>query len=233
MATCGRSLRFTFSPVQIAAAIAIAGAAICFTIANKFTTAANAILLQYTSPMWIGLFGAWLLGERTARSDWLTIAAVFTGMGIFLYDGLRLNDLTGILVGILSGLFFAASVMLLRKQKEGSPIESIILGNLLCFLVAIPAIWAAPPLTGGTTAALLALGVAQLGLAWLAYSHAIKHVTALESVIIPIIEPVLNPVWVMLVVGERPSPLALLGGALVVGAVTWRGLYSVKKRQVS
>jgi drug/metabolite transporter (DMT)-like permease len=226
----GRSLRFTWSPLQLGAAVAYAGCTVFFAVANKLTTAANAILLQYTAPVWIALFGAWLLGERSTRADWLTILAAFVGMGIFLYDGLQLNNLTGIAIAMASGVCFAAMIILLRKQKDGSPIESIILGNVLGFLVGLPAIWSAPPLSRGSLVALLLLGIVQLGVPYLLYSRAIKHVTALEAVLLPVIEPILNPVWVMLFVGEKPSPLALLGGAIVLGAVTWRAVASVRQR---
>ena len=230
LAVRGRALRFTWSSLQLGTALAYAGCTILFAVANKLTTAANAILLQYTAPVWIALFGAWLLGERATRADWLTIVAVFLGMGIFLYDGLQLNDLAGIGVAILSGVFFAAMVMLLRKQKDGSPLESVILGNLLGFLIGVPALWSAPALPRESLMALLVLGTIQLGLPYLFYSRAIKHVSALEGALIPVIEPILNPIWVLLFVGEKPSPLSLLGGVMVVGAVTWRAVASVRAR---
>ncbi len=229
-ALTGRSLRFTWSPLQIGTAISYAACTLLFALANKLTTAANAILLQYTAPIWIALFGAWLLGERAKAADWLTIVAVFFGMGIFLYDGLQVHDVPGILVSIASGLFFALTAIFLRKQKAGSPLESIILGNLIGFLIGLPSICSAPPLSGSSIGALVALGVLQLGLAYWLYARAIKHVTALEAVIIPIIEPILNPVWVMIFAGERPSPLALVGGIIVLGSVTWRAIASVRHR---
>jgi drug/metabolite transporter (DMT)-like permease len=230
---CRRSLRFTWSPLQLGTAAAYAGCTVLFAAANKLTTAANAILLQYTAPVWVALFGAWLLGERATRADWLTIVTVFAGMGIFLYDGLRLHDLAGILIAIASGGCFAAMIMLLRKQRDGSPIESVILGNVLGFLIGLPAIWSAPRLAATGALALLLLGVVQLGIAYLLYVRAIRHVTALEAVLIPVIEPILNPIWVMLVIGERPSPLALVGGVIVVGAVTWRAIASVRARTLA
>ncbi len=227
---CGRSLRFTWSSLQLGAALAYAACTVLFAIANKLTTAANAILLQYTAPVYVALLGAWFLGERARRADWLTIATTFAGMAIFLYEGLRLGDLAGILIAIASGVAFAAMVVLLRKQKDGSPIESIILGNLIGFLVGLPAILSAPwPPDGRSTVALLLLGVVQLGVAYLLYARAIKHVTALEAVLLPVIEPILNPVWVMLALGEKPSPLSLLGGAIVVGAVTVRAVASIRR----
>jgi drug/metabolite transporter (DMT)-like permease len=230
LAVCGRSLRFTWSPLQLGTALAYAGCTVLFAAANKLTTAANAILLQYTAPVWIALLGAWLLGERPTRADWWTIVVVFLGMGIFLYDGLQLNNLLGILLAIGSGLFFAAMIMLLRKQKNGSPVESIILGNFAGFLIGLPSMVSAQRPDTATIAALLALGLVQLGLPYLLYAQAIKHVTALEAALLPIIEPILNPLWVTLFFHETPGSLALVGGAIVVGAVTWRAIGSIRQR---
>jgi len=229
LAVSWRSLHFTWSRLQLGAALAYAVCTVLFALANKLTTAANAILLQYTAPVWVALLGAWLLREHPTRGDWTTIVVVLGGLGLFLYDGLHLGQLTGVLVSIASGVGFAVMTILLRKQKDGSALESIILGNLLCFLIGLPALASAPALPASGWTALCVLGVVQLGFSYLLYSRAIKHVTALEAVLIPVLEPVLNPVWVMLTVGERPSPLALLGGAIVLGAVTLRAIVSIRR----
>jgi drug/metabolite transporter (DMT)-like permease len=230
---CGRRLHFTWSPVQLGAAAAYAACTVLFALANKLTTAANAILLQFTAPVWVALLGAWFLGERTRRADWITIAVVLAGLSLFLYDGLQLGDTTGQLVALASGVAFAAMTILMRKQKDTSPLESIILGNVLGFLVGVPALWSAPALPTSGWIALALLGTIQLGLAYLLYAKALKHVTALEAVLIPIIEPVLNPVWVMLAIGEKPSVLALVGGVLVVGAVAIRASQSIRQPATS
>ena len=177
LAVTWRSLRFTWSPLQLGAAAAYAACTILFTMANKMTTAANAILLQYTAPVWIALLGAWLLNERTTRADWLTIAAVFGGLGVFFYEGLQLGNIAGLLVAIASGMGFAAMTIMMRKQKDSSALESIILGNLIGFLIGVPALWTAPALPATGWLALGLLGVVQLGLAYLLYAKAIKHVT--------------------------------------------------------
>jgi drug/metabolite transporter (DMT)-like permease len=228
LAVSWRSLRFTWSPLQLGAAAAYAACTILFTLANKMTTAANAILLQYTAPVWIALLGAWLLGERTTRADWLTIAAVLGGLALFFYEGLQLNNVAGLLVALASGVGFALMTIMMRKQKATSALESIILGNLIGFLVGLPALAAAPALPASGWVALGLLGTVQLGLAYLFYARAIKHVTALEAVLIPVAEPILNPLWVLLAVGERPTPLALAGGAVVLVAVTLRALTGVR-----
>ena len=229
LAVRGRTLRFTWTPLQLGTALAFTGCTILFAAATKLTTAANAILLQYTAPVWVALLGAWLLGERARRADWWTIAVTFVGMGVFFYDGLKFNNLTGILLAIASGVSFAVMIVLLRKQGAGSTIEAVILGNLLGFLIGLPSICAAPWPDHRSLVALLLLGVVQLGIPYLLYSHAIRHVTALEAVLIPVIEPILNPIWVLLVVHERPSPLSLLGGGIVLAAVTWRAITSVRQ----
>lgn len=228
LAVTWRSLRFTWTPLQLGAAAAYAACTILFTLANKLTTAANAILLQYTAPVWIALLGAWLLGERATRADWWTIAAVFGGLALFFYEGLQLNNLTGLLVALASGLGFGVMTILMRKQKATSALESIILGNFLGFFIGLPVLWTAPALPSSGWIALGLLGTVQLGLAYLFYAKAIKHVTALEAVLIPVLEPLLNPLWVLLAVGERPSPLALAGGAVVLAAVTLRALAGLR-----
>lgn len=223
-----RGLRFHFSRAQVVGALAYAACTISFCTATKLTTAANAILLQYTAPVWIALFGAWVLGEPAKRADWLAIGLVLGGMALFFADELDLTAVAGNAVAVLSGVCFAAMTMALRKQKDTSAMESVILGNVLAFLVGLPWILRAPMLDTVGWAALLTLGIVQLGVSYWLYARAIKHVTALEAVLIPVIEPILNPVWVLLAMGERPSPLALAGGAIVLAAVTWRASSSIR-----
>ncbi|MEY4940621.1 MAG: hypothetical protein RIQ93_2356, partial [Verrucomicrobiota bacterium] len=131
-------------------------------------------------------------------------------------------------LAVFSGVAYAVMAIALRKQKDGSPVESIILGNLLAFIVGLPWILQAPALPATGWIALLVLGVVQLGVSYAWYARAIKRVSALESVLIPVIEPILNPIWVLLALNERPSRLALAGGAVVLTAVTLRGISSVR-----
>ena len=225
-----RGLRFHFSRVQLLGAVGYAACTITFCVATKLTTAANAILLQYTAPVWIALFGAWFLGERATRADWCTIGAVLVGMTLFFADNLELANVLGNALAAASGIFFAGMTIALRKQKDTSASESIILGNLLAFVVGLPWIIGAPALSTGGWLALLLLGTVQLGVSYWLYARAIKHVTALEAVLIPVIEPILNPVWVVFATGEKPSPLALVGGVIVLTAVTLRAVASVRAK---
>jgi drug/metabolite transporter (DMT)-like permease len=223
-----RGLRFRFSGIQWIGAIGYAACTILFCVATKLTTAANAILLQYTAPIWIAVLSSWLLGERATRADWLTIVAVLGGMTLFFADSLELTHVLGNTVAVLSGVGFAGMTIALRKQKDGSPVESIILGNALAFLIGLPWIIGAPVLSAAGWTSLALLGLVQLGVSYWLYARAIRHVTALEAVLIPVIEPILNPVWVLLAIGEKPTPLSLVGGVIVLTAVTFRAIAAIR-----
>jgi drug/metabolite transporter (DMT)-like permease len=227
-----RRLRFHFSRDQVIGAIAYAACTVTFCAATKLTTAANAILLQYTAPVWVALFGAWFLGERATRADWVTIAVVLTGMGLFFADSLELTHLVGNVIAVISGVCFAGMTIALRRQKDSSAVESIIAGDLIAFLVGVWWIAQAPPLQPAGWLALGVLGIVQLGVSYWLYARAIKHVSALEAVLIPVIEPILNPIWVLLALHEKPTPLALIGGIIVLLAVTMRAAVSVRDGRV-
>lgn len=194
---------------------------ILFVVATKLTTAANAILLQYTAPVYAALFGAWFLGERVAWLDWVIIAAVLGGMALFFLDCLTPGGLWGNICAIASGVSYAGLVTFLRKQKSGSPLESILIGNLLTALVGLPFMLQGPP-GSASWVGLIFLGVFQLGLSYVLYSAAIKYITALEAILVAVVEPILNPLWVFLVIGEAPGRWALLGGTVVLIAMTVR-----------
>jgi len=220
-----RRPRFTWSRAQLGGAIAYTATVILFVAATKLTTAANAILLQYTAPVYAALLGTWFLKERVAWLDWLTIAVVLGGMALFFLDKLTAGGLWGNALSIASGVSYASMIVLLRAQKDGSPAESVLLGNVLTAVIGLPFMFQGA-LNATSWIGLLLLGVFQLGLSYVLYSTAIKHITALEAVLIPVVEPILNPLWVFLVMGEAPGRWALVGGAIVLAAVTGRYVIS-------
>lgn len=225
--------RFTFSRAQIGGALGYAGTVILFVFATRMTTAANAIFLQYTAPIYVALIGRWYLGERASRIDWVVIAVALLGIALFFLDRLTVAGLWGNIIALGSGLAFAAVALFLRKEKAGSPVASIVLGNILVALAGLPFIWQAPSLGTGGLWRLALLGTVQLGIPYVLYAIAIKQVTALEATLIPLLEPVLNPLWVMLALGERPGPWAILGGVLVLGAVLGRGVMMLRAGPVA
>jgi drug/metabolite transporter (DMT)-like permease len=225
-----RRPRITFSRGQIIGAVAYAGTVAFFVMATKNTTAANAILLQYTAPVWVALASHRLLGEPIGRIDWLTIVLALGGMALFMFDGLTSGGMAGNVLAVVSGIFFAGTVIGLRMERHGSSIEIVLLGNILTAVIGLPFAFGSAPGVDDLLF-LLILGVVQLGLGYIFFVKGVARVSAIESALIPVIEPILNPLWVALFHGELPTILALVGGAVVVGAVTARGLYEAARRQ--
>ena len=216
-----KQLKFTGSFDQIGAAVAYAGTVILFVVANKLTTAANAIVLQYTAPVYVALFSPWFLGERAQRNDWLSLSAILIGMLLFFGDALSLSGYLGNGVALLSGFCFAWLTLFLRRHRGESVISALVLGNLLAGLIGLPFMFHSMPDAAGW-GGLLLLGVVQLGLPYVMYALALRHVRAMEGILIPMMEPVLNPLWVFLWMGETPGSMALVGGMIIMGAVLFR-----------
>jgi len=219
------------------AALALAATTGLFIVSNKLTTAANAILIQYSAPVWIALLGAWFLGERATRLDWVTIGLVLGGITLFFFEQLTLDHVAGNLVALAAGVAFAFSAMTLRRAALSStvavpidPLRALFLGNLLGAVIGAPFMFMHAPPDATGWLALAGLGLVQQAAAYLCYAWAIRHATALEAMLIPVIEPILSPLWVALAFGERPGRWALVGGAIVVGAIVMRGVLAPARR---
>ncbi|HVZ41209.1 MAG TPA: DMT family transporter [Candidatus Kapabacteria bacterium] len=208
---------------QLAGAICYAGTVICFVLATTTTTAANAILLQYTAPIYVALISNRLLGERITGVDWGSIAVVLAGMGLFFMDRLSGAGMLGNAFAVISGIFFAFNVVLLRRERHGSPMAIVLLGNIVTAIIGLPFLFVTPP-TATDLLYLLPLGLFQLGLGYVLFVLGVRYVTAIEGTLIPVIEPLLNPLWVALFFGEQPGFHAIIGGAVVIAAVTGRGV---------
>lgn len=227
-----RRPKFDWSLAQVGGGVAYAVTVLLYVTAVKLTTAANAILLQYTAPIWVALFGAWFLKERPAWFDWVSVIMSLIGMALFFREGLARQSVLGDALAALSGVTIAWITLFLRKQKAGSPIESVLLGNMLAALISLP-FWFTSWPDVRSWMGLIVLGLFQLGLSWTLYAVAVKHVTALEAVLVSMLEPILNPIWVALLIGEVPTLWAVAGGALVVGIVIARGAYAVMLPRMS
>jgi drug/metabolite transporter (DMT)-like permease len=217
-----------FSAAQIIGGIAYAATVILFVSSTKLTTSGNAILLQYTAPLYVAVLSGWLLHERTRWFDWVAIAAVLCGMSLFFIDQLSAGGLLGNILAVIAGFAFASLILAMRKQKDASPAGSAILGNLLTVLVCLPWMVQSPPI-GADWIGLSLLGVFQIGLSFVFYAVAIKNVTAMEGILIPMLEPILNPLWALLFMGERIGPWALLGGVVVILSVLFRGVMDYRR----
>jgi drug/metabolite transporter (DMT)-like permease len=203
-----------------AAGLAYAATMIAFVIANKLTTSANAILLQYSAPLWAALIGWVLIKEKLYWEHWGALLLVIAGLFIFFKDSLGGGTLAGDCMAVLSGILFGANSVCMRMQKEGNPVDAMLLSHILCALFAIPFGFLYPPaLSVGSMGALLFMGTLQMGCASFLFAYGIKRISAIQAMLTAVIEPVLNPLWVLLVTGEKPSLSALFGGALILSAV--------------
>lgn len=216
-------------PVVWMAAVAYATMVVCFCIAVKNTSVANAILLQYTGPVYVAILSWPLLRERVRMIDWAAIALSLCGMVFFFQGQLTPGQLFGNAVALLSAFGAGALPVLLRLDRrrsaandvesEFSALVAMVLGNVLAAVVCLPALISAPPHSSHSWDVLLALGVGQIAIPYVLYARAIRHLSALRVALIAMIEPILSPLWVFLLRGETPSASALVGGAIILGSV--------------
>ena len=214
---------FRLNRITAFASVLYAALLILFVAAPKETTAANAIFLQYTAPVYLLVLEPLIYKEKFRSRDLITVLVCIGGMALFFVGQLRPQDVTGNLFALASGLCFALYFLCLRhpKAREVNRASSVIYGNILAVIVTAPwGLAAIPNLTLHDTFSAVYLGVVQLGIAYALFTVAMaRGVRSLDAGIICYIEPVLNPVWVFLVLGEQPSRWALLGGAIIVSAV--------------
>ncbi len=219
---------FTFSRLQIGGAIAFAIMNTSYVLATQLTTAANAVFLHYTAPIWVLFFSAWLLKEKPKKIDWATLAAIIVGIVLMFSGQLSGDGLWGNFFGLLSGLLLSIVIIILRKQKDGSPTETLLLGMIMAAVVGLLFV-PSQPINPREISIVLALGVAQFGLPFLLYTIAIKTLTAVEAVLIQALEPALNPLWVAMAVGEVPPITAVFGSVIILASVVIRGIIGSRK----
>jgi drug/metabolite transporter (DMT)-like permease len=203
------------------AAVAYAFTVLLFVNATKLTTAANAIFIQDTAPLWVLLLSPWLLAERPSRGEVLSIPFYAVGLGLFFLDELTAGQVVGNAVALASGIAFAFCIVGLRRVRELGP-SALAWGNLLAAALAVPFSFAGPAPTALDLALVAYLGVFQLGLSYLAFTRGLAGTPAVEASLLVLLEPVLNPIWTYLFAGERPGPWAVAGGAVVLAATAWR-----------
>jgi len=206
-----------------------------FVLATKETTAANAIFLQYTAPVYILVFEPLIYKEKFRRRDLVTVTVCVAGMSLFFVGKLRPQDLEGNLVALASGVCFALYFLLLRhsKARDVNRASSAIYGNLIAVLICAPAFWGAmrKGIRPTDFACIAYLGIIQIGVAYLLFTSAMaRGLRSLDASIVGYIEPVLNPVWVFLFLAERPSGGAIVGGAIIITSVVTHILIEAKAK---
>jgi len=223
--------------ISAAASVLYAALLILFVLATKKTTAANAIFLQYTAPVYLLILEPLIYKEKFRISDLLTVLICLGAMTLFFVGKLRTEDFAGNLIALASGGCFAVYVLMLRHSKARlvNRASSVIYGNLLAIIITAPWGIAVLPSLGRFDLLTVAyLGVFQLGLSYTLFTYAMAQgVRSLDAGIIGYIEPLLNPVWVFLVLGEKPSKWALVGGAIIITTVIVHMLIEARQKKMS
>ena len=195
---------------------------IFFVLATKLTTAANAIFLQYTAPIYVLIFEPIINKTKFEKINIITIIICLLGMILFFMGELSPGHLEGNLAALLSGVAFAAFFLGMRKNKSEYQFSSIFYGNIFIALICIPSLFSINALVINDLWMVVYLGIFQIGIAYAIFSYGLKRVYAIEASIIGMIEPVLNPVWVFFGYGEVPSFMAIIGGVIIVATITIR-----------
>jgi drug/metabolite transporter (DMT)-like permease len=227
---------FGINRISAITSILYAALLILFVVATKLTTAANAIFLQYTAPVYVLILEPLFYKEKFRGRDFVTVAACLAGMSLFFIGKLRPQDVSGNLFALASGVCFALFFLLLRhsKARQVNRAASAIYGNLIVVLLCAPAFFTAMQTGIGAAdfARIAYLGIVQIGFAYLLFTLAMaRGVRSLDAGIIGYVEPVLNPIWVFLFLGERPSGWAIIGGAIIIASVMVHMLIEGKSRK--
>ncbi len=195
-----------------------------FVLATKWTSAANAIFLQYCGVVWVLLFSPLVLREPFRRRDAAAIGIAFVGMLLFFVGRFESRGFAGELSALASSVFFATLVLALRRERGRGAEAVVTYGNVLAALALLPWVRADLGVTPVSAAVLGFLGIVQIAGAYALFVHGLRYVTATQASLVGMLEPIANPIWVFLFLGERPGGLSLLGGAIVLGAIGWRTL---------
>ncbi|MCD7853246.1 MAG: DMT family transporter [Oscillospiraceae bacterium] len=218
-----RGLRFSPTRRALGGSVALSITLTLFSVANKLTTAANAIVLQFTSPIWIMLLSVLLLHARFRKADVLAVGLAALGIALTFADGLAAGNTAGDLLALLAGLALGCYYLILGSCTESERCTSVVCGDVICFLIGLPFLLAERPEWSGTVfCAVIALGVFQLGVPYV----------LLACSLLGALEPLLNPVWVAVFEGELPGPAAMVGAALVIVTVTIWCIYNERQEAV-
>ena len=223
-----RKIRIT--PKKLLAAFCYFVQGTLFMLANKFTTAANATVLENTSPLWIILFGAVIARTRPTKLELTTCACLFFGVALAFIGNMGGGSWAGNIIALVSAAFYAG-VFFLSKDDSVDPLETLVLGNAM-YLPLIPLLLtdtAVPVTPAGQWIFLLAFALLGGAGAWMCFAAGIKHTSALQANFITMTEPVMAPLWTFLFLGEKLTPLSLIGCAIVIGTLLVYHVRSVKQ----
>ena len=220
-----RRQQFQFNRAILVSVLSYTAAISAFVAANKLTTAANAIVLQYTAPVFVFLFTRWVWGEKISRLNSFALTVAMIGVAIISLDSAGEPEMAGVLLALLSGVLFAVYMINLQRTKNVQPVYLTWLNNLVCALLLLMVVRSRLGLSLDQALTLAVMGAVQLGMPYFLFSKGLETVSLQEASLIALIEPVLNPLWVALVVGEIPSAATLVGGAVILFGLGVRYLW--------
>jgi drug/metabolite transporter (DMT)-like permease len=219
-------------PVLAACGICYAATMIFFVIANKLTASANAILIQYAAPVWAALLAWFFLKERPHWENWCALVLVSMGMFMVFSGGLAAGSLSGDICALISGIAFGANSVVMRAKKDGNPADIMFFAHIICVMCSLPFFFLHPPsLNAHNLLCISFMGIVQIGVASALFAYGIKRIPAVQAMLTSAIEPVLNPVWVLLITGERPALSVVAGGAVILAAIIFSSTVSALRRR--
>ena len=219
----GAYLLLTKHPLRFNRSIAlgagcVSGTNILFCLANKMTTSANAIVLQFTAPIFVLLLSVLIWKKKPKKLDLVTCAIVLAGVVCFFLDALEMGGMVGNILALISGLSYAG-VFLLNELPEGDSILSVFWGDVLSVIIGLPFLLGETAFPPSAIVSLVILGAFQVGLAYILICIGLKTTPPVTASLISGIEPVLNPILVAVFYGETIGPMAMIGAVIVIGSV--------------
>lgn len=214
----------SFHPLMVGTAISFACMNAMFVSAMALGTAANAILLQYTAPLWLYLAGVWFLRERAERRGLISLAVGMLGIGLIVWGGWQGEQGMILLLGLGSGLTYALVLLGLRLMREVSPVWLTAVNHLTGAVVLLPFVWHLGLPTIPQLGWLMLFGTVQMGLPYLLMARGLRTVGPSEAGTLTLLEPILNPLWAYLVAPEKEQPTVwvLAGGVCILGGLAYR-----------
>lgn len=219
--------KFVFTRAQIVGALCYAATVTSFVVANKLTTAANAILLQYSAPLFVAALSWVLLKEKPFWYDFILMGGVAVGLAFLFSGSSGPGSAAGNIVSLASGFFYGSMMVSLKLHKTGSRVETVILGNLVAVLIGIP-FMIIYPFNLSILPPLIFIGAVQIAAPYALFAKAAESASALDLALIPMIEPLLSPVWVYIATGEKPATVTYIGGAILLGVIAARSAIMIK-----
>lgn len=215
--------RWRSTPAFAAAIVSYGTCLTTFVVATRWTTAANAIFLQYAGVVWVLLLSPIVLGEAMKSRDVIATVVALSGMALFFVGRFEARGMAGNAMALVSSVFFAGLILALRREHDAAE-SAITWGNAALALALLPAVAHDLALTPKSFAVLFFLGMFQIALAYVLFVRGLKYVTATQASLTGMLEPVSNPIWVLLFLGEKPSAFAIAGAVIVLSAIAWHTL---------